>query len=81
MSFFEKISMFTNMKHAKITAKSLGTTTNKIAKFLGISMLIEIHALPRITMYWKTITRVPIMTNNMGKNRYFKEQIFSCVIA
>jgi hypothetical protein len=72
LSFLENIALFTNMKHVKLTGKSLGTTPREIAKFFGCSMLIAIFGLLRIRMYWNTDTRVQMVANNFGKNRYFQ---------
>ncbi|KAG5879338.1 hypothetical protein JTB14_037897 [Gonioctena quinquepunctata] len=35
-------------------------------------MLIGIYGLPRIRMYWAQNTRVPIISDNISRNRYFQ---------
>lgn len=70
--FFEEVALFTNMKEVKISGKSLETTPHEISKFFACSMLIGIYGLPRLRMYWGRQTKVPIVADNMSRNRYFQ---------
>lgn len=70
--FFEKVAWFTNMREVQTSGKSLDTSAHEISIFFGCSMLIGIYGLPRIRMYWGRQTKVPIVADNMSRNRYFQ---------
>lgn len=70
--FFEDIALFTNMREVADKGRSLETSEYEMRTFFGASMLIGIYGLPRIRMYWARNTRVPIISDNISRNRYFK---------
>lgn len=69
--FFEDVALFTNMREVVDKGRSLETSEYEIRTFFGASMLIGIYGLPRIRMYWARSTRVPIISDNISRNRYF----------
>jgi Transposase IS4 len=70
-SFFESVAMHTNMMEVKKTGKSLDTNAEEIKHFFAACMLIGIYNLPRIRMFWRLDTRVPIVSDNISRNRFF----------
>lgn len=59
------------MGEAKISGKSLESTSPEISNFVRCSTQIGIYGLPRIRMYWGRQTRVLIVVNKMSRNQYF----------
>ncbi|KAG5867433.1 hypothetical protein JTB14_010009, partial [Gonioctena quinquepunctata] len=70
--FFEDVALFTNMREVADKGRSLETFEYEMRTFFGASMLIGIHGLPRIRMYWARNTRVPIISDNISRSRYFQ---------
>ncbi|KAG5865374.1 hypothetical protein JTB14_010012 [Gonioctena quinquepunctata] len=70
--FFEDVALFTNMREVADKGRSLETSEYEMRTFFGASMLIGIYGLPRIGMYWARNTRVPIISDNISRNRYFQ---------
>lgn len=70
--FFKDVAMFSNMREVSVTGQSLNTSAVEIGKFFGCSMLIGIYALPRFRMSWAHDTRVPIIADNITRDRFFK---------
>lgn len=63
---------FTNMREVSLTGKSLETDTGEIRTFLGCSILM-IYGLLRIKItYWGQETRMPLISDNISRNRFFK---------
>nr|CAH7714750.1 unnamed protein product [Callosobruchus chinensis] len=71
-SFFENVAAFTNMREVCTKGHSLQTSAVEIQKVFGCSMLIEIYGLPRFKMYRARDTRVPLVADNIPRNRFFK---------
>ncbi|KAH1001415.1 hypothetical protein HUJ04_005441 [Dendroctonus ponderosae] len=70
--FFASVSTLTNMREVSVTGHSLETSATEIKKLFGCTMLIGIYALPRLRMFWAQNTRVPIVSDNITRNRFFK---------
>lgn len=70
-NFFQSMAMYTNMKEVKVSGKSLGTSPEELKTFFACCMLIGIYSLPRIRMFWRSDTRVPIVSDNLSRNRFF----------
>ncbi|ENN78526.1 hypothetical protein YQE_05006, partial [Dendroctonus ponderosae] len=60
------------MREVSVTGHSLETSATEIKKLFGCTMLIGIYALPRLRMFWAQNTRVPIVSDNITRNRFFK---------
>ncbi|KAL4100861.1 hypothetical protein QTP88_020890 [Uroleucon formosanum] len=67
----ENFSFHTNSRYVEQRGKSLKTTLNEIKKFFGISIFLSSMGYPQIRMYWTKGTRVPLVSNNMARDRYF----------
>ncbi|KAG5873629.1 hypothetical protein JTB14_003059 [Gonioctena quinquepunctata] len=62
------------MREVSDEGRSLETSEYEMRIFFRASMLIGIYGLPRIRMYWARNTRVPIISDNISRNRYFQLQ-------
>ena len=69
--FFQSMALYTNMKEVNKTGRSLDTTKEELKTFFACCMLIGIYNLPRIRMFWRSDTRVPIVSDNISRNRFF----------
>jgi hypothetical protein len=67
----ESFSFHTNSRYVEQNGKSLKTTLIEIKKFFGISIFMSSMGYPQIRMYWTKGTRVPLVSNNMARDRYF----------
>ncbi|KAG5894003.1 hypothetical protein JTB14_031003 [Gonioctena quinquepunctata] len=70
--FFEDVALFANMREVADKGRYLETSEYEMRTFFGASMLIGIYGLPRIRKYWARNTRVPIISDNISRNRYFQ---------
>lgn len=53
------------MREVSVTGHSLETSATEIKKLFGCTI-------PRLRMFWAQNTRVPIMSDNITRNRFFK---------
>lgn len=70
-SFFESLAKFTNMREVLVTGKSLGTTAKEMKVFFACCIIISIYKLPRLKMFWQRDSRVPIVSDNISRNRFY----------
>lgn len=69
---YEKMADTMNRTHVEQSGRSLNVSAGELRTFFGISLAMSCLAYPQIQMYWKKKTRVPLIANNMARNRYFK---------
>ena len=69
--FYEDIALYTNMREVKDKGRSFETTSDEIKMFFGVSILMGIYGLPRIRMFWSREMRVPVISDNISRDRYF----------
>lgn len=69
---FEMMAFAMNTTHVQETGKSLETSVEELKMFFGISLTMSCLCYPQIRMYWMKKTRVPLVADNMTKNRYFQ---------
>ena len=65
----EKMSQETNLYGVLANGRSLQTNVNEIRKFIGINILMGNFHLPRVKMYWGSVTRIPSIADAMPVNR------------
>lgn len=66
--FSDETNNYTQISDGKL----IGTSTNEIRKFFGVSIIMGNLKFPRIRQYWTPTTRIPIIADTMTVNRYFK---------
>ncbi|KAH8024921.1 hypothetical protein HPB51_002335 [Rhipicephalus microplus] len=72
---FEMMAFAMNTTHVQETGKILETSVEELNMFFfGISLTISFLCYPQICMYWMKKTMVPLVADNMTKNRYFQLQ-------
>lgn len=69
---FEDICVPTNQQEIVVTVYSLNTAPEKIKTFFGVFLYMACHAYLRIKMYWAAETWVPIFTETMKRECFFK---------
>ena len=68
---FEILARETNIRHMAETGRKLNCSATEKKKFLGISLLMGCIKYPRIKMYWRQGFCIPLISDNMSRNRYF----------
>lgn len=82
-NYFEQISYFTNLYAIqKFQTRFKPTSADEIKIVIGIHIIMGSLKLPRIRMYWEKDTRVPLVADNMTRDRFFFQfdQIFILLI-
>ncbi|KAL3192644.1 hypothetical protein MRX96_058865 [Rhipicephalus microplus] len=69
---FEMMAFAMNTTHVQETRKSLETSVEELKMFFGISLTMSCLCYPQIRMCWMKKTRMPLVADNMTKNRYFQ---------
>ncbi|XP_069701493.1 piggyBac transposable element-derived protein 3-like [Periplaneta americana] len=54
------------------TGKSLGTDSTEIKKLFGACIYTTLIGYPRLKMFWSARTRIPMIADNMSRNRFFE---------
>ncbi|KAL3181455.1 hypothetical protein MRX96_036930 [Rhipicephalus microplus] len=70
---FEMMAFAMNTTLAQETGKSLETSV-ELKMFFGISLTMSCLCYSQIRMYWMKKTRVPLVADNMTRNRYFQHR-------
>ncbi|KAK3509386.1 hypothetical protein QTP70_033167, partial [Hemibagrus guttatus] len=69
---FEDLAAFTNQRELQTKGLSLFTTAEEMRIFFGMSIHMACLVFPRIKMFWASKTKVPIISQKMTRNRFFK---------
>lgn len=69
--FIDLMVTKTNQTSILKTGKSIGLTNKECKIFMGITMLMSCVNYPYIRMYWEQKWRIPIVADNMTRDRYF----------
>ncbi|KAF9424328.1 hypothetical protein HW555_000467 [Spodoptera exigua] len=67
----EKMVTATNQTEMLKNQKTLGLTLRELKTFFGISMVMATIGYPKIKMYWEKAWRLPIVADNMTRDRFF----------
>ncbi|XP_050302813.1 piggyBac transposable element-derived protein 2-like [Anthonomus grandis grandis] len=59
------------MREVKDKGRSFETTSDEIKMFIGVSILMAIYGLPRIRLFWSREMSVPMISDNITRDRYF----------
>lgn len=71
-NYFEQISYFTNLYAIqKSQTRFKPTSADEIKIVIGIHIIMGSLKLPRVRMYWEKDTRVPLVADNMTRDRFF----------
>lgn len=68
----EDIALAMNTKQVAETGRSLNTSADELKMFFGMSIIMSGLGYPQIRMYWMKSKRVPIIANNMTRDRFFR---------
>lgn len=71
VDIFKMLSDFTNQRYLYETGKILKCSIQEMKIFIGVTIIMSYLKFPRIRMYWEQNTRVPIIANNISRDRYF----------
>ena len=75
--FITEIVRCTNLKSIILTGKCIDVTANEIETFIGINFLMSIMKLPKIELYWRGYTHLPVIAHVMTEDRFI--EIGSCL--
>ena len=67
----QKLTEHTNQRYIRDTGRNLSLTDTETTTFLGLTIVMSYLKYPRIRMYWAEKTRVPVIADNMSRDRYF----------
>lgn len=70
---FKNMAKYTNIYAAQKNLKKFkNTSTHEMKTMIAIHMLFGVLKYPRVRMYWEKIFRVPLIADNMTRNRLFE---------
>lgn len=70
---FENMAKYTNIYAAQNNLKNFkNTSTHEMKTMIAIHMLFGVLKYPRVRMYWEKNFRVPLIADNMTRNRLFE---------
>ena len=78
--FFQMVADNTRIHFHQVNNLLLNTTLEEIRSFVGITLLMSTLGYPRIRMYWSDNFKIPLITNTMTRNRFFKIRNFLHVV-
>ncbi|KAM7313452.1 piggyBac transposable element-derived protein 2-like [Ixodes scapularis] len=72
-SFWKLCADQTNLYSVQVRAhRSVKTTSLELQKLAGIHMIMSLFGLPRARLYWSSTLAVPLVTENMVRDRFFE---------
>ncbi|KAK8784396.1 hypothetical protein V5799_009238 [Amblyomma americanum] len=69
---YEKMAIAMNRTYVQDTGNSLKASVEELKIFFGVSLTVSCLCYPQMRMYWQKKTRVPLVADNMTRDRYFK---------
>ncbi|CAH0723921.1 unnamed protein product, partial [Brenthis ino] len=69
-SFLEQIIKYSNQTSVTLHGQSLNLDLNELYVYIGITFVMAALNYPWLRMYWETKWRVPIIADNMSRNRF-----------
>jgi len=76
----ENMKNCTNIKSVVETGKTILVTSNEMKRFVGCNIFMSSLGYPRMRMFWAKTTKVPLISNTMSRNRFFKIRSFLKVV-
>lgn len=70
--FFELAAHCSNIYHLRKYGTELKTTSQEIAKLFGVHLVMGVIPYPRIPMYWRASTKMPLISNVMSRDRFLQ---------
>jgi len=70
----------TNIKSVVETGKCRLVTSIEMKRFIGCNIFMSSLGYPRMRIFWAKTTRVPLISNTMSRNRFFKIRSFFKVV-
>ncbi|GBN92838.1 hypothetical protein AVEN_167886-1 [Araneus ventricosus] len=70
--FFREMANCTNIRSVIQTGKSANVSPEEIQIFLGCSLLLPCYGYPRLKMVWERFTRIPVIADNIARDRFFQ---------
>lgn len=68
--FYEEVANCTNLYHMRKTGTELKTTGPEIAKLFGIHIIMGCIPFPRLPMYWRSNTKLAIISEKITRDRF-----------
>ncbi|GBL80673.1 hypothetical protein AVEN_225327-1 [Araneus ventricosus] len=69
--FFREMANCTNIRSVIQTGKSANVSPEEIKIFIGCSLLLSCYGYPRLKMVWERFTRIPVIADNIARDRFF----------
>lgn len=69
--FLEKIAHCTNLYYQRTTGRELKSTSSEIAKLFAIHIIMGCISYPRVACYWRTSTKLGLISELMTRDRFF----------
>ncbi|XP_047107016.1 uncharacterized protein LOC124776210 [Schistocerca piceifrons] len=71
-NFWNVVAELTNLYHVQSNSKNLKANMNEILSFVGIEILMGTLKLPQAKMYWNRLLDLPLISDTLTRDRYFK---------